>query len=549
MPNTLAIVIANRKHSRLGLPSHLADDLGGQTVLQRTVRRVEQIKSIKKIVIVHPQDQDLTDLVSQGKKQLVFHADSTALTNPFTPMWQAARKWALPNWRGGLGGATCYDELLPVPPIYEAALANKADAIVLVGGDWPLVDPDFCEKTLALHLEHPDDLQMTFNQAPPGLSGLIISMQLLKKMCDSDGTSYASMLAYAPSKPQADPIGRDVCYAISPEVRNSTHRFIYDNSRSIAMLKTLDINLEKATALEIVQALKVPQSVPQQITIELTTRRVLNGPLIPQHYQKFSRPDMSLSTLENILKKMPAEALITFGGLGDAMLHEHWIDAVKMAHDYGALGICLHTDLQREPEEIIKILNLPIDILCVHFNADSQATYDKVNAPISEEYNFKRLTDNFQWLLNERNRLWQVDNSTMTPGMPWLVPHLTKVADNLKDMETFFDRWMHFTKQAVILPSQSGCGLIPELGPVRMAPPTRMPCRQLSRRISIHSDGTVAQCDQDWLGKAPIGSLANGDVSLPQLWENRGQSLCDKHNQLDLDTLELCQNCHEWHRP
>ncbi|MAX26416.1 MAG: hypothetical protein CMJ19_18135, partial [Phycisphaeraceae bacterium] len=206
MPNTHAIVIADRQQSRMGLPSHLADRLGGKSVLQRTVNRLEQIKSVKKIIIVHPVDQDLSDIVSQNKKPLVFHQGD--VFDKYTALRQSARKWAMNNWRGGLGGMTCYDELLPIKPIYDAVVANKTDAAILVGGDWPLVDPTYCQKTLDIHLKHPNDMQLTFNQSPPGLSGIVICEALLKQMVENDGATLGSMLAYVPSHPQADPIGR-----------------------------------------------------------------------------------------------------------------------------------------------------------------------------------------------------------------------------------------------------------------------------------------------------------------------------------------------------
>ncbi|MBL4701374.1 MAG: SPASM domain-containing protein [Phycisphaeraceae bacterium] len=549
MSSTLAIVIADRQTNRLGLPSRIANDLGGKSVLQQTVLRLDQIKSVRKIVIVHPLGQDLSDLVTAGKKPLLFHADPDGLTDKFTNMRQVARKWAMPNWRGGLGGATCYDELLPAKPIYDAAKAHGGDAVILVGGDWPLVDPEFCEQTLAIHLEHPENMQMTFNQAPPGLSGIVISTNLLAEMASSDGSSVGNMLAYVPAHPQADPIGRDICYAIPPIVRSLSQRLIYDNPHSIAMIDQLKINFEQASAVEIVSALNVPLTTPGQVTIELTPQRIVNGPLIPQHYQSFDRKPISMDILERILKGLAPQSLVTFGGLGDAMLHPQWDQAVKLAHESGAMGICIQTDLQSDWEQVKKILDLPIDIVTVWLNADTAATYEKLCEPVDSQYTFKHITDNLQGLLNERNRRWQSPEYDIQPGVPWIIPHLIKVADNLKDMETFFDRWMHYTQQAVILPSQEGCGLMPHLGPVQMAPPTRFACRQISRRITILSDGTVAQCDQDWQAKAPLGSLAKETLSLSQLWDQKGKSLCQAHEQLNLDSLKLCKQCHEWHRP
>ncbi|WP_348246604.1 SPASM domain-containing protein, partial [Salmonella enterica] len=64
-----------------------------------------------------------------------------------------------------------------------------------------------------------------------------------------------------------------------------------------------------------------------------------------------------------------------------------------------------------------------------------------------------------------------------------------------------------YTGHAVIEPACTGCGAMPDLAPVPMTPPRRRPCRQLGRRMTILSDGTVAGCDQDWRGEAAVGDL------------------------------------------
>ena len=53
---------------------------------------------------------------------------------------------------GGLAGATCYDEILCPSHLAPAAEEAAADAILLVGPDWPFVDPELCAREEPRHL-------------------------------------------------------------------------------------------------------------------------------------------------------------------------------------------------------------------------------------------------------------------------------------------------------------------------------------------------------------------------------------------------------------
>jgi hypothetical protein len=88
--------------------------------------------------------------------------------------------------------------------------------------------------------------------------------------------------------------------------------------------------------------------------------------------------------------------------------------------------------------------------------------------------------------------------------------------------------------------------LMPDLSPVGMAPPKRFACRQLTRRMTILSDGTVARCDQDWLGQGSAGNAAN--TPLIEIWRAM-QPVRQAHAAGKWDELELCRPCRQWHRP
>jgi radical SAM protein with 4Fe4S-binding SPASM domain len=104
---------------------------------------------------------------------------------------------------------------------------------------------------------------------------------------------------------------------------------------------------------------------------------------------------------------------------------------------------------------------------------------------------------------------------------------------------------VHFAGHAMIDSPTTGCGLMPALAVVPMAPPRRVPCRQLTRRMTVLSDGQVALCDQDWLSRSPAGSVR--DQSLADLWRAQQQPR-DAHRDEQWDDVELCAGCDAWHR-
>ncbi len=460
MPELIALVVADTARSRLGFPSRLDHVLAGRSVLTHTIDRLQRVAKVERIVLVHPEGQSPDELLTQRpaawRKPIACFAHPGVAGDMFSPMRVAGRKWALTAWRGGLGGNGCYDELLPARPLLEALQTHDAPAGLLVGGDWALLDPELCNALCTRHLEAPEAMQFVFNTAPPGLSGAIVGQQLLTQLADNPMTGFASVLGYQPSRPQADPIGKDVCVQIPAAVRSCCQRFIVDTPRTWAMLERmsaqLDLSAASAEALCAAAVTCADPTIPQQVTLELTTERLVDCIFTPNQPRL---PALSLAAAQQRIAQLAAQSLgdlvLTLGGRGDALLHPHWRQLVQTAHDAGVYGICLETDLLGEPNELDELLRAPLDVLSVRMNADTNATYEAVMRPRLPEA-FKRLVSNFQWLLNERNRRWQMreEYPQAVAGVPWLVPRLIKSRETLKDMETFFDRWMHFAGHAVI---------------------------------------------------------------------------------------------------
>lgn len=557
MPRVIAIIPVDLERSRLGLPSLAAHRLGDKCVLEHVVDRIARVEAVETIVLLHPAGQQPLVLLKNRGSKVTAHADPAGLRDAYRAMRTAARKWSPHAWRGGLGGMTCYDELLPAAPMIEALRGQKAEAALLVGGDWPLVDSAWCQRVIELHLEQPEAMQMTFTQAPPGLAGVTLGANLLEQLAANPSATLGQLLGYVPTRPQADPIGRDVCVQIPAAIRACARRFIYDTPRSAALIDAvagkLGERFPSADAALVTQAAdELEPEVragfgPQQVTIELTPRREATGPIVPQHYVQMNRPPMPLESAIRLVKQAAAagDVALTLGGLGDALLYKHWDQVVEAAHKAGALGVAIETDLLVPRATLERLLELPVDVVSVRLNADRAALYEQLMGVDR----FSNVIGGLQYLFEQRSRREASQGNSADAGgagVPWLVPRLVKTDQTLEDMEGFFDKWIHYLGHAVIEPATSGCGLMPEQSPVQMEPPRRKACRQIGGRMTVLADGQVARCDQDWLARAPAGDSAS--QTLTEIWQAM-EPLRRAHQAGRWNDLELCANCHEWHRP
>ena len=551
---SIAIILVDLNYGRFGHAADLLFELGSTTVLQHTINRVARIDGLDGIVLLHPEGQSLAGLyeapagsVKAQEEVMQQRADDGWLRSVI----DSGRKWALTAWRGGIGGMTIYDELMPAYPLLSAMRACEAESAVVVRGDWCCVDPALASEQLGQHRSAPEAMKLIFTQAPPGLSPLIVHHSVLEDMVEHSAT-IANLICYNPKKPAIDPVGKDVNVQVPASVRDQYRRFIFDTPRAIDHLKAVADQLgdafSEADAMAITDAsraveLEHPEyqleRLPQQINVELSPRRPVDGPIVPQHYLDLGRAEMSTEMVDSVLEQLPAggDTSVLFGGLGDALLHDDWYDIIERATRSGLLGVGIETDLLAETETITRLSKLPIDVIAVRINADTAQTYEKLMG--SSE--FGHVIENMQSLFKFRNGNRQ--NNTGFQG--WVVPRLVKVGENLKDLETFFERWMTVCGWVVVDRALTGRGLIPEMGPVPMEvprPADRPPeLHRIKQRLTVLSDGTVCLCGQDWLGRLPLGRL--DATPLSEMWRDAG-ALADRLEQED--TSPICPACVEW---
>lgn len=505
--------------------------LDGRSVLQRVVDRVRRCGRVDDVIVVHARAHQPPPVMGAR-----LHATDRPVASPGRRRIIAARKWSPTAWRGGIAGMTVHDENLAADAALDAMQAAGAESALLVGPDWPLVDPALCDAVIERHLQSPDQMRMTFTQAPPGLCGIAIARSLLEELAAGGGTIGAT-LDYNPRLPQADPIGRDVCVQIDPAVRAAAVRAVYDMPRWRAAIDRLaggGADLLDVAAADVVAKLQPDRSLPQQVMLELTPRRRTSGPMTPGHYATINRGDMAPGLADELLAQLgtAGDAAVTFGGVGDALEHLQWHSLVDAARAAGVWGLHLETDLLDETLDLAAIADADLDVLSVRLHADQASTYTRLMGVDA----FGPVLDRIEWLLNHR----------VAMGLAWVVPRMIKTRDNVGELESFVDRWTFCAGHALVEgpPAGASAGAMASLAVLDMAPPRRRACRQLARRMTIHSDGRAALCDQDWTGEHAVADLRK--MSIADAWAR----LSELHAQQAAGRMRSpCDACRAWHRP
>jgi len=481
-PRIAAIILADAAQGPRGLPARWHESVGDRSVLQHTVDRVRQT-AVDDVIVIHATG------ATPAVEQATAHPTDLPLTDPVHDRAVAGRKWSGNCWRGGVGGATVYDELIVATPMLEAMDAHRLDAALIVGPDWPAVDPDLCDAVIARFGENPESYPLTFTQAPPGLCGIVIARQLLEQMRD-DGATFGAMIDYNPRAPQADPIAKNVCVQIDPALRSRMRRYTWDATRWRSRLEQEHAATLFSRDPKVLRRAARSFKDHQQMVIELTPRRPATGPITPQHHVTLDRPPMTLDAARRLLDRAAEvdDMAVTFGGLGDALLHPDWAALVRHAREVGVYGLHLMTDLHVDQATLEQLAALPIDVLSVHLHADTPETYAQLMGGDDLHAVMKRI----EWLLNHRK----------PGGLQWIVPRFAKTVDNVHELEPFVDRWTYFAGHALVERPP-----MPEQAVIDMSAGYALADGWKRDVMHVLSNGTVVD-ESDWQGRRPIA----GDI-------------------------------------
>ena len=528
-----ALIPVDLSRNGLGIKRSLATRFGASNILQSTLERLGESKRLEGIILIAAQVDEVESLINRSRIGLPVMIEPCA-GSPFGPEQRAiaaARLWAAHCWRGGIAGMSIYDEALSPRIMYEIMQRRGFTAALIVGPDWPLIDisSDFgCDAVITRHLSNPQQHNLVFTQAPPGLCGCLIGVNLMKELSLRNRLStVGGLLVYQPHAPQHDAIAREANVQLEPQVRHALVRGTCDSpARCDSLSRTFGDHRPRSSreAVQLIEQAEQLERLPRHVVIEITPHRASHGlfklgfgPIRP-------RERMSIPLARRIIDELAPESLVSFAGGGDPLLHPEFDAIAGMARDRGMLGIHLRTEMLAETAVLQRLLNCGVEIVSVDLNADRAATYRTMMGLDL----FKTVLMNIDWLIQHRTRLTNHPGSAAF-ALPWIVPHLQRRAETYEDIDTFYDRWQHALGTVVVddPPRINGMLHFPDSLTPALTPPQVIQ-RNLRTTMLILSDGSVSRDWRDCTGTNVLGSVV--DESIAAIWHQH------QHREFDLKT-------------
>ncbi len=375
-----------------------------QEWLKATLVRLSDVVGLDGVLALVPPGTQFTDIAMNCRLETLSDQDWR--------VWQAhrarigaARAFQPASWRGGIANTTIFDEACCPAVIAAAAARHGWDAALIVGADWTGLDPALNTALLVRYREL-ETSTVVFSQAAPGLAGAVAPVTMLAELAASKSrlATFGGVLGYLPAAPQADPIAKSACVGIAPSLRDGYRRCIsaeHDPSSDV-FPSHIEIVWERGRTAA--RELRSPSSILAALAA------------ISQH-----RRDLAV-TFD--LRPGEAATLPETATLCTRLARAAGIAAVHIRLAAKSAGPWLHS--------------LPCEVVSLDFGThpsddDQQLVLDLVN--------------------NDR------------AGHRWLVPRLTKSAENLERMEGWYDFWLTAAGSAVIDPPEPGDRLTPLLLP------------------------------------------------------------------------------------
>lgn len=155
--NKKVVAIIQARMGSTRLPNKVLEDLAGQPMLARVVNRTRRAKTLDTAVVA---------TTTQPADDIIIHL---------------CQKQGWPYFRGS------EDDVLD--RYYQAASAFKADIIVRITSDCPLIDPRVTERVIETHLN--SDADYTSNQGfPRGLDTEVFSFETLERAYEEAKLDY-----------------------------------------------------------------------------------------------------------------------------------------------------------------------------------------------------------------------------------------------------------------------------------------------------------------------------------------------------------------------
>ena len=419
----VAVIPVDLKTSGLGLPRDLFAPLHaagpGPGILSRTLERLARVGSLAGVVLTCAEPDALAQSLGPTPPGLEVTIVPAPPVSPAQRRTIAtARALAPSSWRSALGGLSCYDEAFEPRAALAAIQRTAADAILVLGPDWCLIDPALTGAIIERHLERPDLHQFTFTQAAPGLAPLLLDAELVRQLAAMPTTprtvavgSIALLLGYHPSRPVFDPIAKAWCVQVDPLVRDAGVRLIADSRARTSLIERIARDLgPDASALDIARCARSSSLPPTHLIVPAGSDPEAAAAQIARRLEAaadlavtIAAPTTTTASTTGAAGSLPDRALIeAIASLAPAALHVRAIAS------------------ERALPSIVALADLPIDVLSVRFDAATLGLAGSLLPKLGES------------------------------RVPWIVPRIVRTDATLAQVEPFYDRWLSALGACVI---------------------------------------------------------------------------------------------------
>jgi hypothetical protein len=359
---------------------------------------------------------------------------------------------------------------------------------------------------------------VVFGDAPPGLSPCCVGVDAARFLAERGHGATVGAMAGLRGKWSYDLRGAPRWVVHAPfAARIATVRGVFDSPRAkIRLRRGLEPALperggESPGWREIVPALErqytiLPTFAPQHLLIELCTGRTASGTASPHRYGTIQRAAMSYALLERILAQIgeARDVVVTFAGLGDPLRHPDLPTFIRMARQAGARAVHVRTELLAPTGAVEAMLEAGVDVVSVELHAACAQTYRATMG-------FDRYEDclsNVRRLVGMRRAPEGCDVDFF--GLPFVVPCMQRRAETVADLAAFAQEWGHLGTAVLESPTFALVDDEVVTRPDRLADagtPLRTQRRELWRRMTIRSDGSVPIAECDLVGSTSVASL------------------------------------------
>lgn len=464
-----------------------SSDAPGASALTQTVIRLRESKLLHQVIVLTSVEAAAQRAEAQLKAQLADRRLEVCIvqlpqaSREVDARWirrtARARRWARSCWRGGICGASCFDEAI-APSLLESCVTDiGAPAVLVCGAAWPRVDSTLCDELLARYAEDPVRHPLTFTQAAPGLAPCVLSADLVGKLAEAARAqvtygTIGGLLSYLPLTPMPDAIARSTCVHVDPALRDAPERFVADTQCALACMAP------------------PPTDRPDELVIELVGKtRPRTGLQATWHADLPDHPPMEHAVftraVRDALAANPDVALTLTGPMrraiaGDPLDHPAFPDLCAHARELGARWIHVRTSGRSAAYDDAVATLLDCDVVSV----DLLARTGSVATAITGEDAACLDRANARTIALQRAMI------AHDGGLErWIVPRITRCDAAYVDIEAFYDQWIATIGTAAI-------DALPRAVPGDRIAPLTLPAlaAQRARRVrTVCADGSQAE--------------------------------------------------------